>query len=141
MMDREIELFIREFLKEVREDNAAAGLSAPVGYVNWRDLLRPIAEELNLDIDQEHDLVTVAQYHCNENRGNCYDNAVAESLFQLLKRERIRRKIYVDREAARRDFFDCIELFYNTKRRHGYADAVPPVEFEKQYFNRLESVY
>ena len=73
-MDREIELFIRDFLKEVREDNAAifagAGLSAPAGYVNWRDLLRPIAEELNLDIEQEHDLVAVAQYHCNENRGN-----------------------------------------------------------------------
>ena len=74
-------------------------------------------------------------------RGNCYDNAVAESFFQLLKRERIRRKIYADREAARRDIFDYIELFYNTKRRHGYADGVPPVEFEKQYFNRLESVY
>ena len=74
-------------------------------------------------------------------RGNCYDNTVAESFFQLLKRERIRRKIYADREAARRDIFDYIELFYNTKRRHGYADGVPPVEFEKQYFNRLESVY
>jgi len=48
-MDRDIELFIRDFLKEVREDNAAifagAGLSAPAGYVNWRDLLRPLAEE------------------------------------------------------------------------------------------------
>ena len=74
-------------------------------------------------------------------RGNCYDNAVAESFFQLLKRERIRRKIYADREAARRDIFDYIELFYNTKRHHGYADGVAPVEFENQYFNRLESVY
>ena len=74
-------------------------------------------------------------------RGNCYDNAVAESFFQLLKRERIRRKIYADREAARQDIFDYIELFYNTKRRHGHADGVAPVEFEKQYFNRLESVY
>ena len=43
-------------------------------------------------------------------RGNC-DNAVAESFFQLLKRERIRRKIYVDREEARHDIFDYIELF------------------------------
>ena len=74
-------------------------------------------------------------------RGNCYDNAVAESFFQLLKRERIRRKIYADREAARRDIFDYIEFFYNSRRRHGYADGVAPVEFEKQYFNRLESVY
>ena len=74
-------------------------------------------------------------------RGNCYDNAVAESFFQLLKRERIRRKIYADREATRRDIFDYIEFFYNSRRRHGYADGVAPVEFEKQYFNRLESVY
>ena len=73
-------------------------------------------------------------------RGDCYDNAVAESFFQLLKRERIRRKIYADREAARRDIFDYIELFYNTKQRHGYADDVAPVDFEKQYFHRLESV-
>ena len=74
-------------------------------------------------------------------RGNCYDNTVAESFFQLLKRERIRRKIYAHREAARRDIFDYIELFYNTKRRHGYAGGAAPVESEKQYFNRLESVY
>ena len=44
-------------------------------------------------------------------RGNCHDNAVAESFFQLLKRERIRRKIYLDREEARRDVFNYIEMF------------------------------
>jgi putative transposase len=65
---------------------------------------------------------------------------VAESFFQLLERERIRRKSYIDREEARRDIFDYIELFYNPKRRHGYTDDLSPVEFEKQYFNRLESV-
>lgn len=74
-------------------------------------------------------------------RGNCYDNAVAESFFQLLKRERIHRKIYTAREDARRDIFDYTELFYNPKRRHGYAGGVAPVEFEKQYFSTLGSVY
>lgn len=73
-------------------------------------------------------------------RGNCYDNAVVESFFQLLKRERIRRKIYANREEARRDIFDYIEFFYNPKRRHSYTNGLTPVEFEKQYFNRLESV-
>ncbi|QGT78990.1 IS3 family transposase [Guyparkeria halophila] len=73
-------------------------------------------------------------------RGNCHDNAVAESFFQLLKRERIRRRIYPDREEARRDVFDYIELFYNTRRRHGYIGGLSPVEFEKRYFNRLASV-
>ncbi len=73
-------------------------------------------------------------------RGNCYDNAVAESFFQLLRRERIRRKTYLDREEARRDVFNYIEMFYNPKRRHGYANDVSQVEFEQQYFNRLRSV-
>lgn len=74
-------------------------------------------------------------------RGNCFDNAVAESFFQLLKRERIRRKIYADREEARRDVFDYIEMFYNPRRRHGHANRQSPVQFEQQYFNRLETVY
>ncbi|MBA6068694.1 IS3 family transposase, partial [Pseudomonas mosselii] len=54
-------------------------------------------------------------------RGNCHDNAVAESFFQLLKRERIRRKIYATRDEARSDIFDYIEMFYNPKRRHSSA--------------------
>ena len=43
-------------------------------------------------------------------RDNCYDNAVAKSFFQLLKRERIKRNIYKDREAARQDVFDYIKM-------------------------------
>ncbi|HEY0845763.1 MAG TPA: IS3 family transposase [Noviherbaspirillum sp.] len=73
-------------------------------------------------------------------RGNCHDNAVAESFFQLLKRERIRRKIYNSREEARQDVFDYIEMFYNPKRRHGYNNRLSPVDYEKQYFKRLASV-
>jgi putative transposase len=73
-------------------------------------------------------------------RGNCHDNAVAESFFQLLKRERIRRRIYTTREEARQDVFDYIELFYNPKRRHGYNQQQSPVNYEKQYFERLNSV-
>lgn len=63
-------------------------------------------------------------------RGNCWDNAVAESFFQLLKRERIKRKIYSTREQARRDVFDYIELFYNSKRRHGTNGMLSPIQFE-----------
>ena len=67
-------------------------------------------------------------------RGNCYDNAVAESFFQLLKRERIKRKVYTTREQARADVFDYIEMFYNPKRRHGHAADMSPRAYEKQYF-------
>ena len=73
-------------------------------------------------------------------RGNCHDNAVAESFFQLLKRERIRRKTYGTREEAKQDVFDYIEMFYNPKRRHSFSNDLSPVEYEKQYFQRLSSV-
>ena len=66
-------------------------------------------------------------------RGNCYDNAVAESFFQLLKRERIKRKTYKDREDARQDIFNYIEMFYNPVRRHGYNDDLSPIEFERRH--------
>jgi len=63
-------------------------------------------------------------------RGNCYDNAVAESFFHLLKTERIRRKTYKTRQEARQDVFDYIEIFYNPKRRHANNGMLSPVEFE-----------
>ena len=65
---------------------------------------------------------------------------MAESFFQLLKRERIRRQIYATREDARADIFNYIEMFYNPKRRHGTAEDVSPVEFEKRHSQRLKSV-
>lgn len=73
-------------------------------------------------------------------RGNCYDNAVAESFFQLLKRERIKRRIYKNREEARRDIFNYIEMFYNPIRRHGYSGGVSPVVFERRHSMKVGSV-
>ena len=70
----------------------------------------------------------------------CHDNAVAESFFQLLKRERIKKKIYGTREEARSDIFDYIEMFYNSKRRHGSNNQMSPTEYENQYYQRLGSV-
>lgn len=72
-------------------------------------------------------------------RGNCHDNAMAESYFQLLKRERIKRKIYATRSEARQDVFDYIEMFYNPKRRHGGAGDLSPIEYEKQYSLRRQT--
>jgi putative transposase len=67
-------------------------------------------------------------------RGNCLDNAVVESFFQLLKREKIRRKIYKTRNDARQEIFEYIEMFYNPVRRHSKANNLSPVEYEKQFF-------
>ena len=66
-------------------------------------------------------------------RGNCHDNAVAESFFQLLKRERVRRRIYMTREEARADVFDYIEMFFNPKRRHSGSGDIAPVEYERRF--------
>jgi putative transposase len=65
-------------------------------------------------------------------RGNCHDNAVAESFFHLLKRERIRRRTYTTRKEARQDVFDYIEMFYNSKRKHGNNGLLSPIDFEQQ---------
>ena len=73
-------------------------------------------------------------------RGNCHDNAVAESFFQLLKRERVRRKTYGTRQEARSDVFSYIEMFYNPIRRHSSADGLSPIEFERRHPVRLETV-
>lgn len=65
-------------------------------------------------------------------RGSCYDNAVVESFFASLKRERTRRRSYKTREQARADVFDYIERFYNRRRRHGYVGNISPTEFEER---------
>ncbi|WP_323572364.1 IS3 family transposase [Rhizobium sp. 28DA2] len=70
--------------------------------------------------------------HSMSRRGNCHDNAVAESFFNLLKRERIRRRVYHSRDEARQNVFDYIEMFYNPKRKSVRNGMLSPVEFEKQ---------
>lgn len=64
-------------------------------------------------------------------RGNCWDNAVAESFFGSLKKERIRKRIYKTRDLARADIFDYIEVFYNRARRHSHLGGVSPEAFEQ----------
>lgn len=65
---------VREYTRELHNKNAAvfvgAGLSAASGYVDWAGLLTEIIQDLGLDPAQHHDLVTVAQYHCNQAGGN-----------------------------------------------------------------------
>ncbi|WP_272844322.1 IS3 family transposase, partial [Pantoea ananatis] len=64
-------------------------------------------------------------------RGNCWDNAVAESFFSSLKKERIRKRIYKTRDLARADIFGYIEVFYNRARRHSHLGGLSPEAFEQ----------
>ena len=78
--------------------------------------------------------------HSMSRRGNCHDNAVVESFFNLLKRERIKRRTYKSREEARQDVFDYIEMFYNPRRKHVRNGMLSPVEFERQQEMKAEGV-
>lgn len=63
-------------------------------------------------------------------KGDCWDNAVAESFFSTLKAELVHRNDYVSRGHARASVFDYIEAFYNGRRRHSALGYVSPVEHE-----------
>jgi hypothetical protein len=67
-------ILIREFTHELLNRNAAifagAGLSKDSGYVDWKGLLKDVTNDLGLSPDDEDDLITIAQYHCNQAGGN-----------------------------------------------------------------------
>ncbi len=64
-------------------------------------------------------------------KGNCYDNAVAESFFKTLKTELIYHIRYLTRAQARASIFEYIEVFYNRVRKHSYLGYLSPVQFEQ----------
>ncbi|WP_155401065.1 IS3 family transposase, partial [Aliarcobacter butzleri] len=65
-------------------------------------------------------------------KGNCHDNAVAESFFHTLKTELIHHEIYHTKEQAKRSIFEYIEVFYNRERSHSANNNLSPVEFEER---------
>jgi putative transposase len=76
-------------------------------------------------------LTTYGMISSMSRKGNCWDNAVAESFFGSLKTERVFFANYKTREDARKDITDYIEMFYNSRRRHSYLGYVSPREFEE----------
>jgi len=66
-------------------------------------------------------------------RGSCYNNAVAESFFKTIKKELVRKQIFLTRDIAASKIFEYIEMFYTSKRRHSYLNYISPNEFEKRY--------
>lgn len=73
-------------------------------------------------------------------RGNCHDNAVAESFFATFKKRVIRKKIYSTRDEAKTEIFNFIEMFYNPKKRHSHTGGVSPAKFEEAYFLEQQTV-
>ena len=66
-------------------------------------------------------------------KGNCYDNAPAESFFSTLKNELIHLRRFKTREEAKQAIFDYIEVFYNRQRRHSSLGYLTPLEFKLQF--------
>ena len=65
-------------------------------------------------------------------KGNCYDNAVAESFFHTLKVELVHGEHFATRQDMRRAVFEYIEADYNRNRRHGANGYISPLAFENQ---------
>jgi transposase InsO family protein len=63
-------------------------------------------------------------------RGNCWDNAVAESFFATLKTELVDHEVYATRASAVTSIGEYIDVFYNLQRRHSSIGYVSPTEFE-----------
>lgn len=63
-------------------------------------------------------------------RGNCWDNAVAESFFHTLKVELVQQQLYLTRQDARQSIFQYIEGYYNRKRMHSAIDYGIPIEVQ-----------
>lgn len=78
--EREISRFVSSFVKEIEEDNGSvfvgAGLSVGAGFVDWRSLLKPIADDLDIEISRETDLVALAQFHVNEEQNRAKINQI-----------------------------------------------------------------
>ena len=74
-------------------------------------------------------------------KGNCWDNAVAESFFSSLKKERIKKHIYKNRQVALTDVSDYIETFYNRSRRHSHLGGMSPEGFEAAHKASRRSVH
>jgi len=64
-------------------------------------------------------------------KGNCWDNAMMESFFATLKKERVHHEFYATGEAARQSVFEYIELFYNPRRRHSALGYLSPEQYEQ----------
>ena len=64
-------------------------------------------------------------------KGDCFDNAVAESFFATLKKELVHRRSWPTKDELRTEVFDYIEVFYNRERRHSTLGQRSPADYEK----------
>lgn len=88
-------------------------------------------------LDYQAALRTAGLVSSMSRRGNCWDNAVAESFFATLKQELCHLRNFASRDEARRAIFEYIEVFYNRQRLHSSLDYRSPIEYEALHANLM----
>jgi len=97
----------------------------PKGLLWHTDRGSQYASKSHRDLLEEHDII-----QSMSRKGNCWDNAVAESFFHTLKTGLTNHKQYQTRDEAQEDIFEYIEVFYNRQRLHSTNDYWSPVDYE-----------
>lgn len=83
--------------------------------------------------DNYQELIKISKLTCSmSGKGNCYDNACAESFFHSLKVELIHGEHFSNQEAMKTEVFNYIEVDYNQKRRHSTLGYISPMAYERQ---------
>jgi len=112
-------------------DNAVKRHHPPEGLIHHSDRGVQYCSHNYQDYLKKHKMI------CSMSRkGNCYDNACAETFFSTIKCEMLYQKKYETREEARKDIFWYIEIFYNRKRRHQALGYKTPVEFKDMHLRK-----
>ena len=93
------------------------------------------ASQSHRDILKEHHII-----QSMSRKGDCWDNAVAESFFHTLKTELTHHHKFKNREEAKHVIFEYIEVFYNRIRIHSANNYMSPVDFEKTTFEQIQNV-
>jgi transposase InsO family protein len=96
------------------------------GLIHHTDQGRQYSSTAYVEMLKKHGMV-----QSMSRRGNCYDNAVAESFFSSLKNELVNHCSFKTREEDRTAVFEYIEVFYNRQRRHQSLDYFSPVDYER----------
>ena len=97
------------------------------GLIHHTDQGRQYSSAACLAVLKQHGMISSMS-----RRGNCYDNAVAESFFSSLKNELIHHSTFRTRDEARTAIFEYVEVFYNRQRRHQSLDYCSPIDYERK---------
>ncbi len=134
-----IDLFSRKVVGWSMDDNMRVSLvndalemaikrrNPPAGLIWHTDRGSQYASYAHKDLLQEHGII-----QSMSRKGNCWDNAVAESFFHLLKTEFTNHEIFETRAKANEMIFEYIEVFYNKQRMHSSNNYLSPTEFEEK---------